>query len=289
MFSVKVLPTLRQQYYTRGSDAAFKRCCIAFARKVGLPRELWPMVTVPCFMSLDNDTRHTWLRQVIALPRLPADVLDRHDREFLLAQLEQFGLRARELPVSLDGDHVDAFDLMCDEDRRRAAAQPKLHKQYDEAIERYVEKYSVHPLWLGRWYRSLTDDRYLVMIPMQLMPLSPVSPDIHSPVEHMVGTLKTGLYELIFEFAGQFDFSHLKRGATYQKMIDTVVREHGNGKEAKQHIRRSVQKQPQICKVLAADAGTPVTVQLRVGDSERHTDHVVSGTGGQWAKHYKLS
>ena len=226
---------------------------------------------------MDWDTRHTWVREVIGLPRLKSEEIEANDRADLSSELAKVGLR--ELPRSHDRQQSGAVNLACAAEMAANARERRLHEAKEEAIWRYIHKYGAHPLHYARWKRALSDPRYITIIPMQIMPLSKISPDIHMVVEHMVGTLKRYIYSLIFE--ADFSFDELKVARTYQALIEKAVRVKGNGQAGRRHILRSAQKQPELCKVLAADAGTDVQVNYRFGNSRR-TVHTVKGTGGHW-------
>lgn len=141
--------------------------------------------------------------------------------------------------------------------------------------------------WMALQLKQLTFKLpgMLCLLPQQIMPLPKVTPDIHCPVEHMVNTIKTKVYARVREHLFGED---MMKGVTYQRWVNDVIEKHCNGEPGRKHVRRSVEKQFWICKIVAAAPGAMVQVQWIFGDGgenksgRKKTAHSVRGTGGHW-------
>ena len=91
MFTHAILPTLRSHYYDPSKPGmgweAYENKCRAFAEKMKLPKKDAHRVTLPCYISLDWDTRHTWVRQYVAMPGRSSDALAAFDDETFITIL----------------------------------------------------------------------------------------------------------------------------------------------------------------------------------------------------------
>lgn len=290
MFTHSILPILRSHYLTpdRGWEA-YERQCQDFARRIRLPRKDWHRVTIPCFFSLDWDTRHTWVRQYVAMPGRSAEHLSACDD----ATFAEHGLMVTDPPPTPTGatDLLDALDLGKRGRHKQMFASLQQAEESEHDREAYREQFYAstgHDIVLrGRWKRSLSDDNFITVLPQQYMPLSKVSADIHSPVEHMVGTLKRQVRKLLL--GSDFNDVELWKGRTYQQFINKAVASRGNGDDGKHHIGKSVEKQVIICRILAADKGVEFPVRYTFGKPgpKKKTLHTVCGTAGGWIKDTK--
>ena len=276
MFAYAVLPTIRKHYRT-GGDEAYQQLCRNFAREAQIPQQYWGAITVPCFFSLDWDTRHTWLRSVIQQPR-GADVAG-------------FDQRAVSQRLGAPGPHRHASNLQLFDEASSSSRVRELMRhgsaQHNRSrdLHRAINQDGCHPVLLRRWHESLSNINYITVHERQLMPLSKISPDIHSPPEHMVGTLKGDVRLKILGF----DLSNelLWQGAQYQRWINDAVVARGNGPEGRKHILGSVRKQVIICRVLAADRGQDVHVDVVTGPADKPVVSetvTLKGTAGAWIR-----
>lgn len=110
------------------------------------------------------------------------------------------------------------------------------------------------------------------------------TPDIQSPAEHGVGTVKRDVREQLLQFDMHSD--KLWEGRQYQEFVRNAVNARLTGEAGRHHVRGSVRKLPCILKILAADAGTDVTLHYVFGEDTpgKQRVHVVKGTGGAWIR-----
>jgi hypothetical protein len=140
-------------------------------------------------------------------------------------------------------------------------------------------------LWLlTQWKESIMMPEFCCLLPQQFMPLSKVSPDLHNCAEHMVGTLKSDVRRQLLD--SDLNNPELWKGRAYQAMLLDAVRERGNGPSGLNHVRRSVEKWPCTCAILAADEDEEVTLHYIFGKPgpNKQSVHVVKGTAGQWIR-----
>lgn len=303
MFCHSVVPKLRSYYLKDPTSAhqvkAYKRKCQAFAAKLQLPKWQWPLVTLPFFISMDWDTRHTWVRQVLACPRaqdsdIGAVTQQARNANFTLPHPNHNPAEMHEQRERTASDRGGFSTVMT----RHGANQSTLDQQ--RKLYRTAHGYDCELMALFD-KAILEPEVWATLIFHQFMPLSKVSPDMHCPPEHAVGTCKVGVRVKLMEC--NFDDKELWKGLTYQTMLLDVIKEKLNGKPGLYQISRSVQKQPLICKILAAEQGEEVTLKYRFGQKryeQRGTKktsrpsragpadvHVVKGTGGRWIKDSK--
>lgn len=298
MFCFEVLPTLQRHFLpenpTPAQVNAFKKLCKAHAKKLGLRPEQWPLVTLPCFISLDWDPRHTWLRKVLAVPRITGARLRATRNEALDAALQGSSQAQAAANVAAaagtarDAAQRGGFSNALK--RQREQVEPDLK----ERLAAYIEKHKVDPELLALWEMALVKpELWITLIPHQFMPLSKVSPDMHCVVEHMVGTIKRTVKKDLLE--GDLYSKDLWKGRTYQVALKTAVEEKGCGTDGLLHIEGSVGKQPLICEILAAEEDEELTLKYVFGKKhaggagirkgkKRKTSHKVFGTAGHWIR-----
>lgn len=302
MFTFAVLPTIRKHYYDPNNPGhsweRYKKQCECFAAEAGIPKEERHRITVPCYISIDWDPRHTWLREFIATPGRAESARESCERALLMkddAALVQEVLRLEQLVQDGPPDASDFSTLMSSGQRQHAAQQQgawaQIVKAHADAVAQLEaaadarKKDAGEDVILHMFFDKSRDDVAFITITLeQYMPLSKVSPDVHSPIEHLVGTIKR---EVKFHFLedGHSDEA-LREGRTYQVLINNAVRDRANGAAGRKHIRRSVDKQHIICKILAAPKGYQFSVRYRFGD-EKVANHEVQGTAGAWIENTK--
>jgi hypothetical protein len=132
---------------------------------------------------------------------------------------------------------------------------------------------------------SLTRQEFCTIIPHQYMPLCPITPDIHSVVEHMVGTLKGWVSQKLL--AMDLDSDEVLLGSTYQGLIWKAVQERGNGQAGREHIQGSLRKWVHILEILSAEKGQELKIpyDFSKGKMRGQQEHLVQGTAGDWPPH----
>lgn len=296
MFAFAVIPTIRKHYYDPGKPgkglAQYKRRCKDFAARIGLPHAEWPRVTLPCFLSFDWDTRHTYVRETLASERVPAAVLADVANNAMIKHLgPEFapplppGLGAVG-PVAAEGVTV-LTQPVCPQKRPHNSVYAKEVTEHEARCTARLARYKIDKhvdlILKAKWDAALVDTRYITVDKRQYMPLSKVSPDIHSPVEHLVGTVKRCVREALLR---DLSDAQLWKGKTYQDFINNAVSTRGNGEEGRHHVFGSVKKQILICKILAAEKSEQLTLPYQFKNSKMKT-HLMNGTAGAWIRSTK--
>jgi hypothetical protein len=122
----------------------------------------------------------------------------------------------------------------------------------------------------------------------QFMPLSALSPDLHSPIEHMVGTIKGK----IRKWARSHDrhSPDLYSAAYWQRNVNAIME--GVAVGAADHCQGSITKWSNCVRIVAANKGdavlckvSPQKLAQRVGPRKDWVLDLVEekGTGGGWA------
>ena len=124
-------------------------------------------------------------------------------------------------------------------------------------------------------------------MPQQFMPLPEATPDLHSPIEHLVRSVKACVRDKLMD--GMSDpATDVLSGATYQAWLNEAVLERCNGECGMHALRRSIEKQLCICQILSTPLGEKVWVRYVFGDDgvnatgKKKEWHEVRGTGGGW-------
>lgn len=293
MFSHVVLPTL-QSHYIDTSDPdwrlKYQQDCLNFAKdKLKLPRNQWHRVTLPCFISMDWDTKHTWVRQFVAMPGRSVGA-----RNAVATQAVDLHLGVASTTPAPQASADPASDLLDSLDPSKRQSQllkaQRLQEQQDvsetrqRSLMEFEEGCGHNLIDIELCKRATMDTDFITILPEQCMPLSKISPDIHSPVEHMVGTLKRAVRKQVLD--GSLVDKALWKGRTYQQFVIAAVKAKGSGSAGRKHIRKSVVKQKIICRILAADKGHKFTVKYTFGEPGRKkkTHHEVQGTAGDWIR-----
>ena len=287
MLDFAILPTIAS-HYEQLDEAELIRRCKSMAARLGLPEYEWPRIHVPCFISIDGASIHPHMRQLMAAPRASLPLQQQLRQQALLDKLQ---LQLDDLPKRIEPDIVppppvaaaNLQELRQPGARAARAAEEAQQRERRAALLQKLQDYrSEHKEdpWLRElWNRARYDPRYRCIPPELWMPLSKVSPDLHSPVEHMIGTIKRAI--LAAMLAQDLHSETLRKGKAYQEMIDKVVAERGNGEQGRHHIQGSVRKLPFICQILAAAEGVELQFQYAFGGAEEKT-HIVRGTAGKW-------
>lgn len=293
MFTYDVLPTLQKHYYDEHDPELgweqYQQQCTEFAKKIGLPPEERYKITIPCFISLDWAATHTWVRQFIAMAGRSGDALAEVRDEILTLHVGRPSSTLNR-PEKKPTGAANLRDLLPKADRDLARSLQG-HEQVNDSREHYRRRFirdcGYDPVQKALCDKARSDPAFITIIPEQIMPLSKVSPDIHSPVEHMVGTIKRYVKREVLE--ADLNDSELWKGRTYQKYVNDAVSLRGNGEDGRKHISKSVEKQKIICQILAEKAGTKFMVDYVFGGpgQKKQKRHEVEGTAGAWIRSTK--
>lgn len=293
MFTYAVLPTLRKHYFDPSVPGLgwqqYEEQCAALAQEMGLAYKYRHKVTLPFYISYDWDPRHTWVREFIATPgrseaaRIACDDAIYAEHLMPTDSPPQEPEDAIDISLALDPVTRDEHRRLV---RRRSDAAAALARR-SKCYEYFLSHAHVDILLQARFKKSMRDKRFLTVIPEQFMPLSEVSPDIHSPVEHMVKTVKTYVRGKMLD--EDLNDDALWNGLTYQSFINEAVAERGNGVAGRKHVSGSVRKQEIICKILAAKRDESFEVMHVFGGpgENKQLRHTVVGTAGGWIKDTK--
>lgn len=295
MFTFSVLPTLRQHYYDPaangklGSWQEYQHTCARFAEELGIPLQERHRITLPFALSIDWDPRHTWLREVMASAGRCDCLREACEEEALREHNQTILDEIRELEEELlasapaTGQNLGEMSQRGAMQARRTtenelqAKKDELHQLLREKREKMKQDLFLHAYFV----KSRKDCRFITVTLEQFMPLSKVSPDLHSPIEHLVKTIKECV-KSDFQDPRNSD-EELRQGRTYQDFINNAVAMWGNSDSGKRHIKGSVVKQLIICRILAASKGK----RFRVLDHKKYRE--VVGTGGNWIENTRYT
>lgn len=258
------------------------------------PPHLWSKVHLPAYISLDNATIHDWALKLSFRPRQPVERLrdelgPRFERDFGLPAsfAKQFAVFAAQRgPQRRGKDAVQGVGGMLG---TVAPQSPEAIAKMNAAIMRTtIEEHdrANNCSWVQDQLHRISVDLHSMMclVPQQIMPLAPVTPDIHCPIEHIVGTVKAYVRNRLLDFDGPDEA--LQLGTTYEAWVHEALAVKCNGAAGRHHVTRSVMKQKCICEILRTPEGRTVTVEFEFGSRQarrnRQTQHVVQGTGGAW-------
>ena len=178
-------------------------------------------------------------------------------------------------------NEVKQFEI----EHREWLASSAVHNRVEQLLQRLPAQDGL--TWMQRTLRQLANERKeaRVLLPQQFMPLVKTTPDIHCPVEHMIGTLKAKVKQKAWEHVMDAD---LYDAAVWQRWLNEAVAEYGNGVNGRKHISGSFRKQKCICEILRTPQGEFVVVKFVFGDGganptgRKRSEWEVAGTGGGW-------
>lgn len=308
MFDQHILPDLRSFYEGDGFDEA----CQVFAKKIGRESE-WRNVSLPAFLSLDNATIHVWARKLMCVPRVHADTINEHvnariKKEFDIAPGAYEAVPrpppppprpepsangpAQNLAACLQGRPL--VRAPTPEPVQAAAPAPGLTQEQQGvrnrvlfALAAYKERTGDDLVEVVKREMALTMPGMRCLFPQQFMPLYEVTPDVHSPVEHMVGTLKRYVQRRMREQLTNRDA--LMAARSYQQWLREAVATLGNEAAGRHHITRSIEKQKCICQILATPVHKIVVVKYTFKWSKNKHEWRVRGSAGAWIYDNKWS
>lgn len=280
MFSVLSLPQLLT-HYNDCNEETFKRLCIAFAKQIGLPRHRWVEISYPFFVSVDWDTRHHHARRMLCQPRISDAEMAKLRQGWVLKELGLPSNPHEDVAPREGCIHNALFGFSASANAREAPL--------NEALARWSENHGgVDFFQYCIWREARTDSRLRIVLPEQFHPIPDKTPDLNSPAEHAVGTVKHEVREMLLSYDMHSD--DIKSGRLYQQFIRDAVEERLRGDKGKHHVGGSVRKLPKIVKILAAEKGQPVELEhvfgTKVGEPVRAAGpkdrYIVDGTAGGW-------
>jgi hypothetical protein len=305
MFDMHIMPDLRSFYEGKGD---FDQQCQDFAKLIGRESD-WRNISFPAFISLDNATIHVWARKLMCVPRVHADEINarvsaRIESEFSLpagtcAQYEAVPRPAPPPPPpepSPNGPAQNLQSILNSEPMERAPtpeppvqpapapgpseAQQKATRIAEEKLNMYKIKNGADLVQVVKREMAETMEGMRCLVPEQFMPLCEVTPDVHSPIEHMVGTIKRYVKSKMREQLTNRDA--LLSARSYQVWLREAVAKKGNGPDGLYHINRSIEKQKCICQILATPRDKIVEVTYTFKWSKHKPKWRVRGSAGAW-------
>lgn len=262
---------------------AFDDRCKEFANAIGVP-DLWFHIFYPFAISADNCKKHPWARRLLLRPRLNAADWQALETELQAAEDDFVLDQGRELvqqalgtaACDISDEELDALAVL--ELQSKPEVRCRCLKEYREL---HGLPYKMHVL-----RRMMIKKPWLrIVLPHQWMPLCALAPDIHQVIEHRVGEVKVDCSNSAWKLLKDGGSPRLLLLAhTYQQMIlkSAELRSTEKGKEA---IKQSIRHMLQLCKILKAEKGELVQVQLLRKRSDgsvvlKYEEHF--GTAGGW-------
>lgn len=275
MFDLRVWPKLLECYLLPADEfseaqirANYDQQCKDFAAKIGRP---WTEVHYPFFISMDNCKKHPWLRKLMLEPRLSEgtrSLVDAGVAACVQQQQQQQRnnvIQRRAFIIALEIAARRGWIASTDYVLGQSLAEARAARgDYDDEISQWHAEFKrkhgctyEQSCWrLLAWKHAFIR----TISPEQFMPLVECTPDIHAPVEHMVGTLKRNVRKLMWSVPAD-----LWVGKTYQMYLNNLVQTRGNGAAGRKHIAGSVRKQPLTCEILAAETDEIVELHYVFG------------------------
>jgi hypothetical protein len=243
MLSFAIIPERLKHYKDDSDNKVFENHCRQHAVELGMAASEWPKITFPAFISMDWATVHPWPRCVVSVARGPPKDLN-----------------------SAVNQKISVMKELLPRKAARTAPQPSVLGTQDlracrheiDTRDAYETKYGHAIADKVQWELALErPELWACVLPQQWMPLAKVSPDIHSPVEHMVRTVKADVKRQLHAY--DFNSPDLWKGPVYQQFIRNAVQTKGRGSYGLSHIKGSVAKWPKVCQILAAEPGEELT------------------------------
>lgn len=286
MMRLKVLPDMLS-CYSPDDPIAFHKLCRDFAVQIGLEPRDFVHVFYPFFISMDWDPRHGQFREYMCGMSLRQADWDAMRSDWLTEDFPDIWppRAAKRQCVDAQTGAVHSREAPSEEERRTAVQQVQQALVEWSATHDGIDYYS----W-RRWHAARTDPRLRTLLPEQLHPLAKTTPDLNSPVEHAVGTLKHEIREMLLQH--DMHDRALWKGPLYFQFIEQAMQKRLLGENGRHHIGGSVRKLPCIAKILAADKGESLVIEhvfgTKPGEPVRAPGpkdrYQVKGTGGEWIR-----
>ena len=282
-----ILPTTLQQYCDAHGVALgsrqFDDLCKAFAERIGLG-DLWYLILYPFTLSADNCQKHPWIRRRLLQPRITKQEWDRLEAK--LERSEDKYLRRQAIKLGRKEIGVTAPEELCQQ-----FGELLLETRYGkdgrrQPLKDYERTHGL-PYKMRRLRKMMITDPWLRLVfPHQWMPLTPITPDIHQPIEHRVHELKLDTAKAVWKLLkdGE-DAAALMLARTYQEIIIRSAKQRSDEK-GRQAIKGSIRRMRKLLHVLKAGTDESVAL-LKVIEQRDGTECVEfvlqQGTGGAWA------
>lgn len=279
-----ILPnTLEQFCDAKGvsiGSPQFDALCKLFAQSIGL-EHLWPLIMYPFALSADNCQKHPWVRKLLLRPRLRDtewNALEFKLQRSQCSYVERQALKAARRMLS--GVAVSHEALV-------GVASLLLNTPgFCTSVLTAYEQTHGMPYKMKRLRKLMVTCPWLrIVFPHQFMPLTPITPDIHQPIEHRVLEVKIDVNNHMWKIIkdGE-DTAILMLARTYQEaIIESAQRRSGDkGKEA---IAGSIRRMLKLVRILRANKEEFAVVckPRRLPDgTEECTFELVKGTAGAW-------
>lgn len=222
-------------------------------------------VCLPYWISLDNASVHKLAREQMMQPRVPTEAtFNRSSRTLhtavMLQQTYQGCIERARLGM-YDGHSSDPPPFYFNDAERAMHANWALDSDmFPKALAKYATACKSHGLHDVEHPELVRD--HITIDPYQYMPLGPKMPDCHSPIEHMIGTIK-GYVSRAFNNMDH----HNPKLLSLQWYLDQVrdcVREL-NGDAAKRHVLGSLQKWKFAVRLVASERSSTIHVHFPKG------------------------
>lgn len=279
-----ILPdTLRQWCDAKGVNLGspqFDELCKQFAKSRGL-EDVWYLIMYPFTLSADNCQKHPWVRKLLLRPRLREaewNALELKLQRSLCSYVRRQA--AKHARRSLNGVAVSTEALA-----GLAGVLLNTPGFCTSVLAEYEQSHGM-PYKMKRLRKLMVTCPWLrIVFPHQFMPLTPITPDIHQPIEHRVLELKVDCSKFMWKILkdGE-DPKLLELARTYQKAIieSAQRRSSDKGKEA---IAGSIRRMLMLVRILRAnkDEYAVLCKPHRLPDgTEECTFELVRGTAGGW-------
>lgn len=204
---MEILPALAAASGYGDPNSSYNQDCKDIAVQIGLPR-----VDYPFFISMDNATVHLHGRALMMEPRHPTPSQLMYIRETIARHI----LKSNKNPAVLQQMHQIALRHFPD---LSIGPQIWFHPAVADDLLQLHYQLCEQDLTLERPY--CYHHHRFVLHAQHYMPLSGKSPDLHSPVEHMVQILKCSIRHWIRE--SETHSSHMYYARSWKHDLQSVV------------------------------------------------------------------
>lgn len=279
-----ILPTTLEQFCdAKGvsiGSPQFDALCKQFAQSIGL-EDLWPLVMYPFALSADNCQKHPWVRKLLLRPRLRDAEWNALELKLQRSQCSYVGRQALKAARRALGDVAVSNEALVG----IASLMLNTPGFCTSVLTAYEQSHGM-PYKMKRLRKLMVTCPWLrIVFPHQFMPLTPITPDIHQPIEHRVLEVKVDVNKHMWKIIKDGDDTAiLMLARTYQEaIIESAQRRSGDkGKDA---IAGSIRRMLLLVRVLRTNKEEYAVVckPRRLPDgTEDCTFELVQGTAGAW-------
>ena len=281
-----ILPTTLQQRcddlgVALGSPE-FDAECKRFATSIGLA-DKWYLIMYPFTLSADNCQKHPWVRRLLLKPRLREAEWEQLEAKLQHAEDKYVRHQGRKLARKFLGSTVASTEMV---DGLAVLLLQELPHGAKQPLIEYEQKHGL-PYKMKRLRKMMVTCPWLrIVFPHQFMPLTPITPDQHQPIEHRVHELKidlsNGMWRILKDGG---DPKELMQACTYQRLIIESAERRSNDK-GKAAIKGSIDRMLNLVRILKAGTDEYAVVckfKTMPDGSEEGFFELVQGTAGAWA------